>query len=70
MPYRPRVHIRDTQFPSRSICGRHWHESRGGRVASDTEPPIVKDEETGSVNPATCRKCVQLHREALLKKSG
>lgn len=67
MTYRPRVHIRDPKFPSRALCGRPWHEAKGGRVASDTEPPVVIDEETGSVNPASCRKCIELLRATLKK---
>jgi hypothetical protein len=56
--YKRRVHIQNEQFPSISLCGHPWENSRGGRVASSTEPPAVIDEETGSVNAATCDTCL------------
>jgi hypothetical protein len=67
--YVAKVHIRDERFPSRAICGKAWSVSvRGGRVASDTTPPVVFDEERKSVNPASCSKCLELLRHALKKK--
>jgi hypothetical protein len=67
--YAPKVHIRDERFPSRAICGMTWSAPiRGGRIASDTSPPVVFDEERKSVNPASCVKCLELLRAALKKK--
>lgn len=69
MPYQPRVHIRDERFPSRAICGLVWTKAEhGGRVASSTSPPVVVNDESGSVNPATCLQCLSLFRESLRKK--
>jgi hypothetical protein len=58
LSYRHRVHIQNERFPTISLCGQAWEDSRGGRVASSTEPPAVIDEETGSVNAATCATCL------------
>lgn len=61
------VHIQSERFPSRSLCGMAW-PVRGGRVASDTKPPVVIDER-GSVNPASCRTCITVFRR-MLERSG
>ncbi len=60
-----KIHIQDQQFKMRALCGLAWDRARGGRAASDTEPPIVHDEESGSVNPATCFQCVLAYRRRL-----
>ena len=59
-PSKP-VHIQDEQFTLRSLCGHDWNRVRGGRVASDTEPPVVTDD-AGSVNAVTCRTCLAVWR--------
>jgi hypothetical protein len=72
VPYRrpapkptPVVHIHDEAFPSRALCGITWTGPiRGGRVASDTTPPVVVDE-AGSANAATCRTCLSVWRRRL-----
>ena len=67
-PSKPRIHIQDPKFPNRALCGRDWAASIGGRAASDTNPPVVIDDETGSVNPANCLQCVLTYRRRLAKK--
>ena len=63
MSYKPRVHIQNERFKTLSLCGLAWSKAKGGRVASDTTPPVVFDEESGSVNQATCHQCLlQLRR--------
>lgn len=63
-----RVHIQDQQFPTRALCGLTWERARGGRLASDTSPPVVFDEESGSVNAATCGQCLLALRRLLGRK--
>ncbi len=62
-----KIHIQDQRFKTRALCGRPWDKARGGRVASSEveEQLVVHNEESGSVNPATCEKCVKLYRERL-----
>lgn len=57
-PRKPRVHIQNPRFQTVTLCGQPWELSKGGRVASDTTPPAVIDEESGSVNAATCSTCL------------
>jgi hypothetical protein len=58
-----KIHLQDPQFRDRALCGREWRLCRGGREASTTEPPVVIDEESGSVNAVDCRICLlQLRR--------
>ena len=71
MPYRrptpkpePVVHIQDERFPSRALCGITWLALRGGRIASDTSPPVVVDE-AGSANVATCKTCLAMWQRRL-----
>lgn len=45
-----------------ALCGLLWIDARGGRVASSTSPPVIVNEETGSANVLTCRKCWELWR--------
>jgi hypothetical protein len=67
--YRPRVHIQNERFPTLSLCGLAWSKARGGVPASDTTPPVVRDQESGSVNAATCQQCVLQWRRRQLAKS-
>lgn len=62
------VHIQDQRFPTRALCGRPWELARGGRIASDTTPPVVVDER-GSVNPANCVTCLDVYRKRLKARS-
>jgi hypothetical protein len=65
--YQPRVHIRDPKFPGRALCGRDWSEvEHGGRVAtSGLTPPVVVNDESGSVSPANCWTCLLTFRKRL-----
>lgn len=55
----PRIHIQNPDHLTIALCGRRWSRvSRGGRIASDTEPPVVKDDESGSCDVATCDVCL------------
>jgi hypothetical protein len=63
--YTPRVHVQDEKFPDRALCGLEWAKCRGGRIASTTEPPVVFDEESGSVNAASCQQCLLALRRKL-----
>lgn len=60
-----RVHIQDPDYRSRSLCGIPWERARGGRLASSTDPPVVLDEESGSVNAVDCRVCMLQVRRRL-----
>lgn len=63
----PKIHIQDPTFKNRALCGQPWARVKsGGRVASDTDPPAVFNEETGSVNPATCQQCCLALRRSKL----
>ncbi len=62
---RPRVHVQDSRYKTRALCGLEWDRAHGGRVASDTTPPVVCDDESGSVNPATCQQCILAYRRRL-----
>ena len=65
MPKAPAVHIHDDRFPSRALCGTPWEKvTKGGRAASDTNPPAVVDEQ-GSANAATCVTCLAVWRRRL-----
>jgi hypothetical protein len=67
MSYQPRVHIRDEQFLSRSLCGQPWRGARSaGRPCSDSDPPYVTNDESGSVSQTTCLKCIELYRAKML----
>lgn len=61
----PKVHIQDPSFLTRALCGRDWREAKGGRAASSTDPPVVHDDASGSVNLATCRVCLLTFRRRL-----
>jgi hypothetical protein len=60
------VHIQSQSCPSQTLCGTAW-PVRGGRVASDTSPPVVIDER-GSVNPANCLTCIAVYQRMLRAK--
>jgi hypothetical protein len=67
MPKAPAaIHIRSETYPERALCGASWatHHGglRGGRIASDTSPPVVSDDERGSANAVTCRTCLAVWR--------
>jgi hypothetical protein len=62
-----RIHVRDQAYPARALCGREWIDARGGDVASDTCPPVVRDDESGSVNLANCRVCIDVLRRRLAR---
>lgn len=47
-----------------SLCGVLAFRLKGGRVASDTTPPVVTDE-VGSANAVTCRMCLRVWRRKL-----
>lgn len=55
---KPKVHIQEPVHKRLSLCGQPWARVKGGVVRSDTDPPAVFDEESGSVNAATCHVCV------------
>jgi len=57
-----RRHIRNDALPWQAWCGRRWRGSSGGRVASDTDPPLVKNDETGTAHWATCALCLSRWR--------
>lgn len=61
-----KVHIQDQIFKTRSLCGRAWVKIKGGEPRSDTDPPAVFNEETGSVNAATCQQCCLVLRRSKL----
>jgi hypothetical protein len=62
MPKAAAVHIQDDRFLTRSLCGVAWTRVvDGGRIASDTDPPVVVDE-AGSAAAATCRTCLAVWR--------
>lgn len=52
-----RIHIQDEDYPLRALCGKPWLEAHGGRIVSNTLP-VVRDDESGSVNQVTCRVCL------------
>lgn len=56
--YKARVHVQSEQFLTTTLCAKEMNKVRGGRVCSDTDPPYVKDERTGSVDQATCLVCI------------
>jgi hypothetical protein len=61
--YQQKIHIQHARFTDQTFCGKPWTGSRGGRLASDTSPPVVYDDEAGSTNVATCAACIlQLRR--------
>ncbi len=65
-----RVHIHDERFLTRALCGTPWSSvEQGGRVASDTDPPVIVDEtgEKGSAKAATCVTCLAVWRRRRLK---
>lgn len=64
MTYKRRVHIQDPRFSSLSLCKQPWDASRGGVPKSDTDPPVVRDEESGSVSAVTCERCLLLWRRS------
>ncbi len=54
----PKIHIRSTRWTSLTLCGLKWEGRVSGRIASDTTPPAVVDDDSGSVYPATCVSCL------------
>ncbi len=68
--YKPRIHIQSDRFPTITLCGRPWADSRGGEPRSDTTPPVVKDVESGSVNQATCELCIDRWRRMRAKPAA
>jgi hypothetical protein len=60
-----KVHLQDPKFQDRAMCGREWRLCKGGREASDTTPPVVIDEESGSVNAVDCQQCLLALRRRL-----
>lgn len=62
-----KTHIQDPKFSTRALCGLAWERvRRGGRMASDTTPPVVvSDDERASVNVASCAQCVLALRRRL-----
>lgn len=67
MSYKVKTHIRDEQFLSRALCGQPWRGAeRAGRPCSDSDPPYVTNDETGSTQQATCLKCCELYRAKML----
>jgi hypothetical protein len=69
-PKPDRVHIQDTKYLHRALCGEPWEQViKGGRIASDGfEPPVVQDKETGSTDAATCKTCLAVWRRRLASK--
>ncbi len=63
-PKKPKVHVQDPTFKNRSLCGQPWERVKGGVPRSDTDPPAVFDEESGSVNAASCRQCCLVLRRS------
>jgi hypothetical protein len=61
---KPKVHIQEPLHKRYSLCGKPWAQVRGGVVRSDTTPPVVFDEESGSVNAATCLQCCLVLRRS------
>jgi hypothetical protein len=59
-----KVHIQEPVHKRYSLCGKPWATVRGGVIRSDTTPPAVFDEESGSVNAASCRTCLLVLRRS------
>jgi hypothetical protein len=63
-----KVHVQDPIFKNRSLCGKKWANVKGGVPRSDTDPPAVFNEESGSVSAATCKQCCLVLRRSMMPK--
>lgn len=61
------VHIQDERFEVRTLCGKPWRQAKGGRVASNTDPPVVTNER-GSVYPLSCKACLLIWNQKQARK--